>query len=84
MMCPQWTLIQKFSKLLLVVILALVIKQVYQQELANAKQALESHDLCHATPTQEAWVAYKDGEARCFLIHKEYPHRISGGQIDVK
>lgn len=62
----------------------LVINQVYHTELAKELQARESHDLCHNTPKQEAWVAYKDGESRCFLIYKEYPHKITGGYIDAQ
>jgi hypothetical protein len=57
--------------------------RVYQHEIIAAQKARESHDLCHNTPTEIAWVAYKDGEARCFLENKEYPHRVKGAYIDV-
>jgi len=57
-------------------------RQVYQTELAKAVKERESHDLCHDTPTQLAWVSYRDGEARCFLEYKEYPHRVKAGNLD--
>jgi len=56
--------------------------RVYQTELGKAIKARESHDLCHDTPKQLAWVAYRDGEARCFLEGREYPHRIKAGNLD--
>jgi len=56
--------------------------QVYHTELNEALKARESHDLCHNTPTQLAWVAYKAGEVRCFLEGREYPHRIKAGNLD--
>ena len=55
---------------------------VYQQETKAYKKQLESHDLCHDTPTQLAWVAYKNGEVRCFLEYREYPHKIKAGNLD--
>ena len=59
-----------------------VTSQVYQTELAKELKARESHDLCHDTSTQIAWVAYKDGEARCFLEYKEFPYKIKAGNLD--
>ena len=59
-----------------------VTSQVYQTEFAKDIKARESHDLCHDTPTQIAWVAYKDGEARCFMEYKEFPHKIHAGNLD--
>lgn len=56
--------------------------QVYQTELAKDIKARESHDLCHDTPTQYAWVAYRDKEARCFLEYKEFPHKSKGFNLD--
>ena len=55
---------------------------VYQQELHNKIKALEQHDLCYDTPKEEAWVAYKNGEARCFREQKEYPHRVKASYLD--
>ena len=76
----------KLSKLLLVLAVPLgsayAIGQVYQTELAKELKQRESHDLCHDTPTQLAWVAYRDGEARCFLEYKEFPHKIKAGNLD--
>lgn len=76
----------KLSKLLLILAIPLgsayAIGQVYQTELAKELKQRESHDLCHDTPTQIAWVAYRKGEARCFLEYKEFPHKIKQGNLD--
>lgn len=55
---------------------------VYQTELAKTLKDHESHDLCHDTPTQIAWVAYRNGEARCFLEYKEFPHKAKGSSLE--
>ena len=77
---------KKLSKLLLLLAIPLgsayAIGQVYQTELASELKARESHDLCHDTPTQYAWVAYRNGETRCFLEYKEFPHKIQAGNLD--
>jgi hypothetical protein len=76
----------KLIKLLLVLAVPLgsayAIGQVYQTELATEIKARESHDLCHDTPTQTAWVAYRKGEVRCFLEYKEFPHKVKASYID--
>ena len=56
--------------------------QVYHTELAKELKERESHDLCHDTPTQLAWVAYRSGETRCFLEYKEFPHKSKGFNLD--
>jgi len=45
-------------------------------------KAAEQHTLCFDTKKEYAWVAYKDGQIRCFLEHKEYPHRARGSFIE--
>lgn len=42
----------------------------------------EQSDLCYDTHKYEAWVARKNGEARCFMEYKEYPHRVKASYID--
>jgi hypothetical protein len=51
------------------------------KETAVAGQQAESHENCHDSKTHEAWVAKKNGELRCFMEHKEYPHRAKGSQL---
>lgn len=46
------------------------------------KEPLESHQLCYDTDVYEAWVAHKNGEMRCFMEWRSYPHRIKGSYID--
>jgi hypothetical protein len=76
----------KLIKLLLLLAIPLgsayAIGQVYQTELAREIRARESHDLCHDTNTQTAWVAYRNGEARCFLEYKEFPHKVKAAYLD--
>jgi hypothetical protein len=79
-------ILQKLIKLLLVLAIPLgsayAIGQVYQTELAKELEARESHDLCHDTPTQVAWVAYRKGEVRCFMEYKEFPHKTIASNIE--
>lgn len=42
----------------------------------------EQHDDCHDTKTHEAWIAKKNGELRCFLESRQYPHRVRGTYLD--
>lgn len=44
--------------------------------------SLEQHDLCFDTKTHEAFVAKKNGELRCFLQQKEWPHKVKGYHIE--
>lgn len=41
----------------------------------------ESHPLCYDTKVYEAWVAHKDGEMRCFMEKKAFPHRVTASHI---
>ena len=37
--------------------------------------------MCKDTATHEAWVAKKEGEFRCFMEHREFPHRAKGSNV---
>lgn len=56
--------------------------KVYQQELQIKLQQREEHPMCKDKPNKTAWVAYRNGEARCFLESDNYPHRAMGSNID--
>jgi hypothetical protein len=76
----------KLIKLLLILSIPLgsayALGTVYQTELAKELESRESHDLCHDTPTQIAWVAYRKGEVRCFMEYKEFPHKVKAAYLD--
>jgi hypothetical protein len=77
-------LMQKLTDLLLVVVVVsfcCITHTVYQHELQLQILQRESHPLCKDTPTQTAWVSYRDGEARCFLEYDDFPHRAKGYSI---
>jgi len=44
-------------------------------------QGMEQTDDCHDTKTQEAWIAKKNGELRCFLEQRSFPHRVKGSSL---
>lgn len=48
---------------------------------AKLNQWQDSHENCHDSKTHEAWIAKKKDEYRCFMEHKEYPHRARGSQL---
>ena len=48
----------------------------------KVEKPYEEHPLCYDSKTQDAWIAYKRGEIRCFMEHKEYPHKSKGYNID--
>jgi hypothetical protein len=48
-----------------------------QMEVKLADQTEE----CHDTKTHEAWIAVKNGERRCFMEHREFPHKAKGSNI---
>ena len=56
--------------------------KVYQQELQLSLLQRESHIMCKDKPNKTAWVAYRNGEARCFLESDNYPYRAVGMNID--
>ena len=43
---------------------------------------IEQHEHCYDTKTHEGWVAHKNGEIRCFMENRQYPHRVRGSYID--
>ena len=55
---------------------------VYQQEVQLQRKQREIHYMCKDKPNKTAWVAYRNGEARCFLENDNYPHRAVGMNID--
>lgn len=42
---------------------------------------LERRIECGDTPTRTGWLAVREGEFRCFMEHKEFPHRAKGAFI---
>lgn len=42
----------------------------------------EQNDFCRSTKQVEAWIARKDGEVRCFLESRKYPHRVRAANLD--
>ena len=42
----------------------------------------EQHALCFDTDKYEAWVAHKNGELRCFMEYKDFPHKVKASYID--
>lgn len=78
-------LMPKLTDFLLVVVavsFCWLIREVYQHELQLQIMQREVHPLCKDTPTQTAWVAYKNGEARCFLEYDDFPHKAKGYSIE--
>lgn len=58
----------------------------YNAGLFKAKQEYDNlhpkqHDLCYDNEKQIAWIAEKDGELRCFLEYREYPHRVKAANL---
>ncbi len=51
-------------------------------DLHRSKSEQLDHPLCYDTKRQSAWIAKKNGELRCFLEGKEYPHRVKAANID--
>jgi len=45
--------------------------------------ALEQTDHCYDTRSHEAWIATKNGEARCFMEQRSYPHRVRASHLDI-
>lgn len=45
-------------------------------------QPTESHENCHDSVTHEAWIARKNGQARCFLEGRAFPHKVKAGNFD--
>lgn len=68
--------------IIVAVAFCLLTHEVYQQELQLKILQRESHPLCKDTQTQTAWVAYRNGEARCFLEYDEFPHKAKGFSIE--
>lgn len=56
--------------------------RVDQLQQQNEMLQQGSHSLCKDKPSKTAWVAYRKGEARCFLESDNYPHRAMGSNID--
>lgn len=52
--------------------------------LENKEEPIEitEHDNCHNTRTHEAWIARKGNQLRCFMEHREYPHRVRGSHLE--
>jgi len=50
---------------------------------AQASAPIEQTDFCYDTPSYEAWVATKNGFARCFFEQRSYPHRVKASHIDI-
>jgi hypothetical protein len=76
---------QKLTNLVLFLILVAgccIVPWVYQQELQERLMQREVNPLCKDTKTQTAWVAYKNGEARCFLEYDDFPHKAKGYSIE--
>ena len=42
----------------------------------------EQHPLCFDTDKYEAWVAHKNGELRCFMEYRDFPHKVKASYID--
>lgn len=51
---------------------------VYRPKLVDTEQ----HALCFDTDKYEAWVAHKDGELRCFMEWRSFPHKVKASYID--
>jgi hypothetical protein len=61
---------------------ALTVSIMVYQQVATKIDTIEQHDLCHDTKTQTAWIARRNGDLRCFLEQKEFPHRVKGAYLD--
>lgn len=75
----------KLSNVIIVCLLGAVAYEAYdlhQKKLQMELTFRETHPLCKDTPTKTAWVAYKNGEPRCFLENNSYPHKITGSNIN--
>jgi len=80
-------LLKRFNDVVFGIIVGLMFSipvwfKVYQLEVAAIKQEETTHHLCKDTDTREAWLSKRNGELRCFLEHKEFPHRAKGYNID--
>jgi hypothetical protein len=44
----------------------------------------EQHELCHDTLTHEAFIAKREGVYRCFMEHRDYPHRVKASHLEIE
>lgn len=44
----------------------------------------EQHELCHDTVSHEAYIVKRQGMYRCFMEHRDYPHRVRASHIDIE
>ena len=42
----------------------------------------EQHSMCFDTDQYEAWVAHKEGELRCFMEWRAFPHKVKASNLD--
>ena len=54
--------------------------EYYKQQVIPTQ--FKQNEYCRDTKTQTAWVAYRNGEYRCFLEYNEYPHRARGVYLE--
>ncbi|MDE3022308.1 MAG: hypothetical protein KGI54_10645 [Pseudomonadota bacterium] len=44
----------------------------------------EQHELCHDSKTHEAYIAKRGDFYRCFMEHRDYPHRVKASHLEME